>query len=77
MPLRCRHLTFAAEPAGTGLKPSRPSQLVVCRARRAWLPPSSLWLFKPLSFEHDIGAGISLASSPLGPLATAGEGGVP
>lgn len=54
-PLRRRHLTFAAQPGALGLKSSRPSQLVVCRARRAWLPPSSLWVFKPLSYEHDIG----------------------
>lgn len=50
-----RHLTFTAEPAGTGVSARRPSRLVVCRARRAWLPPSSLWLFRPLSYEHDIG----------------------
>ena len=50
-----RHLTFAAEPAATGLRTRRPSRLVVCRARRAWLPPSSLWLFRPLSHEHDVG----------------------
>ncbi|PRW20219.1 chaperone -domain-containing [Chlorella sorokiniana] len=50
-----RHLTFAAIPDALRLKSSRPSQLVVCRARRAWLPPSSLWVFKPLSYEHDIG----------------------
>lgn len=54
-PLRRRHLTFAAQLGALGLKSSRPSQLVVCRARRAWLPPSSLWFFKPLSYEHDIG----------------------
>lgn len=28
---------------------------MVCRARRAWLPPSYLWLFKPLAHTHDIG----------------------
>ncbi|KAL4420845.1 hypothetical protein ABPG75_010501 [Micractinium tetrahymenae] len=50
-----RHLTFAAEPAATGLRTHRPSRLVVCRARRAWLPPSSLWLFRPLSHQHDVG----------------------
>jgi hypothetical protein len=51
-----RHLTFAAEAAAAGIRgPTRPSRLVVCRARRAWLPPSSLWLFKPLSYTHDIG----------------------
>ncbi|KAL4857519.1 Chaperone protein DnaJ [Chlorella vulgaris] len=43
-----RHLTFAAELSDGG-------RLVVCRARRAWLPPSSLWLFKPLAHSHDIG----------------------
>jgi hypothetical protein len=54
-----RHLTFAAEPAATGLQgTTRPSRLVVCRARRAWLPPSSLWLFKPLAHTHDIGAAL-------------------
>ena len=53
--LRRRHLTFATQPGALGLKSSRPGQLVVCRARRAWLPPSSLWVFKPLSYEHDIG----------------------
>ncbi|KAL4451255.1 hypothetical protein ABPG77_009327 [Micractinium sp. CCAP 211/92] len=50
-----RHLTFAAEPGATGLRTRRPSRLVVCRARRAWLPPSSLWLFRPLSHQHDVG----------------------
>ena len=27
----------------------------VGRAQRAWLPPSSVWLFKPRSYQHDIG----------------------
>ena len=25
------------------------------RARRAWLPPSALWLFKPRNYQFDIG----------------------
>lgn len=28
---------------------------VVARCQRAWLPPSSFWLFKPRSYDHDIG----------------------
>jgi hypothetical protein len=27
----------------------------VCRCRRAWLPPSDLWLFPPRDPTHDIG----------------------
>lgn len=54
-----RHLTFVAE-----LSPGRRNWrrtgggsggTVVARCRRAWLPPSSLWLFPPLSYDHDAG----------------------
>jgi len=29
--------------------------ICVAQARRAWLPPSNLWLFKPRSYAHDTG----------------------
>jgi hypothetical protein len=46
-----RHLTFVSE-----LAPARhKSGAVVARCRRAWLPPSSVWLFPPLSYDHDAG----------------------
>jgi hypothetical protein len=28
---------------------------VIARCQRAWLPPSTFWLFKPRSYDHDIG----------------------
>ncbi|KAH7616045.1 hypothetical protein NADE_000880 [Nannochloris sp. 'desiccata'] len=28
---------------------------IVARCQRAWLPPSYFWLFKPRSYDHDIG----------------------
>lgn len=49
-----RHLTIVAEPA-TGVAPTRRSKATVVRARRAWLPPSTVWLFRPRNYEHDIG----------------------
>lgn len=49
-----RHLSVVAEPA-TGLAPTRRSRATVFRARRAWLPPSALWLFRPRNYDHDIG----------------------
>lgn len=50
-----RHLSVVAEPT-TGLAPVRRSRATVFRARRAWLPPSALWLFRPRNYQHDIGA---------------------
>lgn len=29
--------------------------MCVCKCRRAWLPPSAVWLFPPRSTAHDIG----------------------
>lgn len=63
-----RHLSFVAELAGSGggggaATPSstpftrgmKGGSVCVARAHRAWLPPSSLWLFQPRSYCHDIG----------------------
>lgn len=36
-------------------KKTKMNRTVVARAQRAWLPPSSFWLFKPQSYDHDIG----------------------
>eukprot|EP00887_Chlorella_sp_A99_P000259 scaffold13.g259.t1 len=46
-----RHLTIVAEPGACGTR----RRAAVCRARRAWLPPSALWLFRPRCYAHDIG----------------------
>ncbi len=65
-----RHITFVAEHSsttrstnnsttGTGTSSasgvSKRKKTVVARAQRAWLPPSTFWLFKPRSYDHDIG----------------------
>ena len=78
-----RHITFVAEHTTTASpSPQKEStnisnvnlvkkKTVVARAQRAWLPPSSLWLFKPRSYDHDIGgwviswAGESQRDHPL------------
>ena len=53
--LLVRHLTFLAEPVVVGAGPRSGSRAVVSRCRRAWLPPSAVWLFAPRSYSHDIG----------------------
>ncbi|BDA49240.1 probable chaperone protein DnaJ at N-terminal half [Coccomyxa sp. Obi] len=42
-----RHLYFVAEAGG--------KRTVVCRCKRAWMPPASTWLFPPRSSLHAIG----------------------
>ncbi|GAB4819981.1 hypothetical protein N2152v2_007027 [Parachlorella kessleri] len=49
-----RNLSIVAEPT-TGVATARRSKATVFRARRAWLPPSALWLFKPRNYQFDIG----------------------
>lgn len=62
-----RHVTFVEENACTSKTQEqnlkfgdiyKRKKTVVARCQRAWLPPSSLWLFKPRSYDHDIGGWI-------------------
>lgn len=43
-----RHLHIVSNPQGG-------QELSICRCRRAWLPPSSTWLFPPRSQDHASG----------------------
>ena len=56
-----RHLTFVAElgrPGSASAGRRGRGKVCVARAHRPWLPPSSLWPFKPRSYDHDIGGWI-------------------
>ncbi|KAK9831521.1 hypothetical protein WJX81_005347 [Elliptochloris bilobata] len=58
-----RHITFLARDGSTWVP--------LCRCRRAWLPPSNMWLFPPRSALHDSGGwyiewgGYAGATNPL------------